>query len=186
MRLDQFHKKNEKEQLELLFSRFGKALSSYGQNQWKINEDISWDLVYKTLYKVIETLPRYSFESEVRFRSFVFKIYINYLKNRIRDDQNKRDNKTEVELKEELLAEEVKGDTILNPKLNDLLILLDELEDWQRILLLMRSQGFSYVEIARYTDKEEKNLKVYYGRLKKNLEKKLTDQLLKVESDEKA
>ena len=61
--------------------------------------------------------------------------------------------------------------------------ILDDLEDWQRILMLMRAQDYSYAEIAKYTQKSEKNLKVYYGRLKKQIAKKMEFKLQKVTTD---
>ena len=50
---------------------------------------------------------------------------------------------------------------------------LEELEDWQRMLLLMRSDGQAYSDIAKFIDKPENQLKVYYQRLKEQLAKKL-------------
>ncbi|MFH2095655.1 MAG: hypothetical protein ABIJ16_08125, partial [Bacteroidota bacterium] len=50
---------------------------------------------------------------------------------------------------------------------------LDKLEDWQRILLLMRAQNYSYHEISGYVGKPEDQLKVYHMRCLK----KITEQL---------
>ena len=54
---------------------------------------------------------------------------------------------------------------------------LEQLEDWQRMLLLMRSQNIAYSEISKHVGKPETQLKVYYQRLKDRLMKKLTPQL---------
>jgi DNA-directed RNA polymerase specialized sigma24 family protein len=43
------------------------------------------------------------------------------------------------------------------------------MEDWERILLLMRGQDISYSEISKFVHKPENQLKVYYARLKKKL-----------------
>jgi DNA-directed RNA polymerase specialized sigma24 family protein len=58
---------------------------------------------------------------------------------------------------------------------------LDKLEDWQRILLLMHSQGCSYADIAKYVNKPEHQLKVYYGRLKNRLAEAMQEKLQTVE-----
>jgi DNA-directed RNA polymerase specialized sigma24 family protein len=50
---------------------------------------------------------------------------------------------------------------------------LDQLEDWERILLLLRSQDMPYADITKYTGKPAEQLKVYYARLKDKLSKKL-------------
>lgn len=52
---------------------------------------------------------------------------------------------------------------------------LEKLEDWQRILLLMRSQEMPYSEIAKYVNKPEEQLKVYYSRLKNALTVKMIE-----------
>ncbi|MBK6985309.1 MAG: hypothetical protein IPH32_11365 [Bacteroidetes bacterium] len=46
---------------------------------------------------------------------------------------------------------------------------LEKLEDWQRILLLMRGQDMPYSKISEFVKKPENQLKVYYARLKKQL-----------------
>ena len=51
------------------------------------------------------------------------------------------------------------------------------MEDWQRMLLLMRSEGRPYSEIAQYIDKPEEQLKVYYQRLKESITKKMYERL---------
>jgi predicted metalloprotease with PDZ domain len=49
------------------------------------------------------------------------------------------------------------------------------LEDWQRIILLMRAQEYSYEDIANYVDKPVEQLKVYHMRLKKTVAEKTND-----------
>ncbi len=48
------------------------------------------------------------------------------------------------------------------------------MQDWERMLLLMRSEGRAYSEIATYIDKPENQLKVCYQRLKELITKQLT------------
>ena len=75
-----------------LYNRYGKKLYSYAVRSWYLKEDDAWDLIYKTLYKVIETYKNYTYESEEKFASYVFKIFINYLRNHYRDNQKITEN----------------------------------------------------------------------------------------------
>lgn len=179
----QLHKKSKKKQVDLLFKAYGKQLFAYGRAQWKLEEDVAWDLVYQSIYKLVNVLPKYAFEDEQKFRSFLFRIYINFLKNRIRDDKAKGRGIQEVELKEGIFTK-VEAEEEQSEKMKALSQFLEELEDWKRILLLMRAQEFTYREIAKYTGQQEKNLKVYYGRLKKQLSSQLEKKFNKVESYE--
>jgi len=159
-----------------LYNRYGKKLYSYAIYKWNVSEDDAWDLVYKTLYKVIDSYKNYEFASEEKFGSFVFKIFINYLRNHYQAEKKiKADfplseiNSSDLANKEEVtVSAETK-----NPKLKALNEELEKMEDWQRMLLLMRSDGQAYSDIAKFIDKPENQLKVYYQRLKEQLTKKL-------------
>lgn len=187
--------------VELLYNRYGRKLYSYGITKWNLNEDESWDLVYQTLYKVVDTAARYSFESEQKFGSFIFKIFINYLRNHYRDGKKQKESFEEIpfneseyddyeniggvgrEVKERLAdasMEEAARDGEPEQESEGMTLLKDELEkmeDWQRMLLLMRSQNIPYEEISKHVGKPETQLKVYYQRLKERLMKRLGDKL---------
>ncbi len=187
--------------VELLYNRYGRKLYSYGITKWNLDEDESWDLVYQTLYKVVDTAARYSFESEQKFGSFIFKIFINYLRNHYRDHKKEKENFEQVSFNEteyddydtpggvgrevkERLADasmrEAEKEGEPEPESQGMTLLKDELEkmeDWQRMLLLMRSQNIPYEEISRHVGKPESQLKVYYQRLKERLVKRLGDKL---------
>jgi RNA polymerase sigma factor (sigma-70 family) len=115
----------------------------------------------------------------------VFTIFINYLRNHFRD--RKQLPEFEDELNERTIAaaetlsifDSAQSDKAqeISPSVHLLNEELDKLEDWERILLLMRSQDVPYSEIARLTGKSEDNLKVYYGRLKKKLEDALSEKI---------
>jgi RNA polymerase sigma-70 factor (ECF subfamily) len=159
-----------------VYNRYGKRLYSYAVTHWNLNEDTAWNLIYKTIYKVADTIDNYQFESEEKFASFIFRILINYLRNHYRDSKKERvvefsameDVDLSAKIEEEDLVPENKNLKALNE-------VLDEMEDWERVLLLMRSQGQAYSEIANYLDKPENQLKVYYQRLKEKLAKKLNE-----------
>jgi len=165
-----------------IYNRYGKKLYGYAVRTWKVSEDDAWNLIYKTLYKVIETHANYTFENEDKFASFVFRIFINYLRNDYRDKKNQATEVTSVDLSDSHLhaaggdsmqATEIEQDQ----KVMVLNEVLDQMEDWQRMLLLMRSEGMAYSEIAAYIDKPENQLKVYYQRLKEQLTKKLHERV---------
>jgi RNA polymerase sigma factor (sigma-70 family) len=168
--------KKDKESIRVLYERYGKKLFGYAAHKWKMKEDENWDLVYKTLYRVLETHSNYKFSSEQKFASFVFTVFINYLRNFYRD--RKKLPVEIVELDEKISDHpETGNETSTSPAMNLLVSELDQLEDWERILLLMRSQDVPYAEIAKYTGKPEDHLKVYYGRLKKKLSDRLSEKI---------
>lgn len=158
--------------IRVLYEQFGKKLAGFAVHKWKVTEDDAWDLVYKTLYRVIEKSGEYSFENESRFSGFVFTVFINYLRNHFRD--RKQLPEFADELNEAAVAFVETGTTEISPAVQLLNEELDKLEDWERILLLLRSQDVPYSEIAKLTGKPEDNLKVYYGRLRKKLEDTLS------------
>ena len=54
---------------------------------------------------------------------------------------------------------------------------LEGLEDWERILLLLRIQDMPYSEIAKHVGKPVEQLKVYYQRLKDKVTKKVNERM---------
>jgi RNA polymerase sigma factor (sigma-70 family) len=163
-------KKKNSDSVSLLYNRYGKKLYGYAVAKWKLSEDETWDVIYKTLYKVISVADTYAFESEDKFAGFVFKIFINYLRNHYRDSKNKHPETVELNeaYNNQLTGKDEKDDpTKSSPLMNCLQKVLQSLEDWQRILLLMRAQDYPYESIAAYVNKPGDQLKVYYMRLKK-------------------
>lgn len=172
-------KKKDKNAIDLLYKQYGKKLYGYAVSKWSMDEDESWELVYKTLYKVISVIDKYNFESEDKFAGFIFKIFINYLRNYYRDNKNKHPET--VELNEtfsnnfEGKDEKNNSETKQSPLMQCLQKVLQSMEDWQRILLLMRAQDYSYEAIADYVNKPGDQLKVYYMRLKKIVTEKTNE-----------
>jgi RNA polymerase sigma factor (sigma-70 family) len=62
-------------------------------------------------------------------------------------------------------------------KLHVVIEVLDELETWERVLLRCRALGIPYEEIAHYTEKPAKQLKVYLARVKKKFLKLLAERI---------
>jgi len=175
-------KNKNDETITWMYERYGRKLFGYAKAKWKISEDDAWDLVYKTLYKVLNVGENYSFASEEKFTAFLFKIFINYLRNHYRDTKAKGIVETEllenhaVERKEN---EEPKENS--SPLMNCLQKVLATLEDWQRVLLLMRAQDHAYDYISKYVSRPGDQLKVYHMRLKKVVTEKTNDCLAKKE-----
>jgi RNA polymerase sigma factor (sigma-70 family) len=160
-------KKKKEHAVGLLYERYGKKLYGYAVKNWKVSEDDAWELVYKTLYKVIKVADNYTFEDEHKFTGFLFKVFINYLRNHYRD--HKKDITT-IELAEKHAKVESGRDDekeTVSPLMKCLQKVLQTLDDWQRVLLLMRAQDHPYEAIAPYVDKPAGQLKVYHLRLKK-------------------
>ena len=158
--------------LKEIYERYGKKLYSYALRTWKLEEDDAWDLIYKTLEKVVSSYTNYTFESESKFASFVFKVFINYLRNHYR--AGKRIPLTIPFTDKDGHTSHPDASMVsANPRLTALNEELEKMEDWQRMLLLMRSEGHAYSEIAKFIDRPENQLKVYYQRLKEQLSKKL-------------
>ena len=172
----QLLKKNRKKGLEKMYNLYGSKLCAYGIKNWNLTEDDAWDLVYKTMYKIEKNIDEYNFENEDKFSAFIYKIFINYLRNFYRDNKTKQqhlniteiNNNVDIEDKKDEQEEESEQVKLLNSE-------LAKLEDWQRMLLLLRAQDMPYSEIAKYIDKPEKQLKVYYGRLKTKITKQLEE-----------
>lgn len=178
---------------KVLFTKYAKKLYYYGSNTWKLDEDAVWELIYKTFEKVIQQIDHYEFECEEKFSGFLFTVFTNFLRNHFKQKQNRENrlklycfneqlfesadketnNQTERLVKERLFADALELHMTEpqqeSPLMVQLEINLGQMQEWERNLLLMRSQNFSYKEIAGYLKIPEKSLKVYYQRAKKKL-----------------
>lgn len=172
-------RRKDKAAITALYNHYGKKLYGFAVHKWNVNEDEAWELIYKTLYKIIEVIDKYSFESESKFNGFVFQIFINNLRNHYNERKNKHIEIVELEEKHGSYSAEQKNDSdnsiSTNPYMNCLKKILEQFEDWKRILLLMKAQNFSYEEISKYVDKPGDQLKVYYMRAKGILTNKVND-----------
>jgi RNA polymerase sigma factor (sigma-70 family) len=171
-------KLNRREMAGDLYRKYGRKLYAYAVHTWKMDEDETWDLIYKTLYKVIDSHHNYSFVDEEKFASFIFRIFINYMRNHYRDHKAQKEAMKMTGLEEaEHIGQNHKVEASNESTDSSILLALkkelDQLEDWQRILLLMRSDGRPYSEIAEYVNKPEEQLKVYYQRLKKAIAERM-------------
>jgi len=179
-------RKKDKNAIAVLYNQYGKKLYGYAIVKWKLSEDEAWELVYKTFYKVIEVIGEYKFESENKFVGFLFKIFLNYIRNHYRDTKNKKLETVELTETHELLSvdknEKQESTAKLSPLLECLQKVLQSMEDWQRIILLMRAQNYTYEDIAKYVSKPVEQLKVYHQRLKKTATDKTNECINKREA----
>ncbi|NVO02781.1 MAG: sigma-70 family RNA polymerase sigma factor [Bacteroidetes bacterium] len=180
-----------------MYERYGKKLLQYAINTWNLNEDDAWNLIYQTLYKVIDNIEKYQFENEEKFASFVFRVFINLLRNHHKYTNKQKEQIEFVNYNESLSesnyeskefnsdvqiarkvgakAIETESQEAENTAITNLKTELDKLEEWERMLLLLKAQNLPYSEIAKYINKPEGNLKVYYQRLKNKLMEKLNN-----------
>ncbi|MFA5418617.1 MAG: sigma-70 family RNA polymerase sigma factor [Bacteroidales bacterium] len=186
-------RKKPKAGTNVLFDKYAKKLYYFGIHTWKLDEDSAWELIYKTFEKVIQEINHYEFECEQKFSGFIFTVFTNFLRNHFKQKQNREnrvklysfdeqlfentDNESNTQT-ERLVKEKLFADALElhmtephqeSPLMVQLEINLGQMQEWERNLLLMRSQNFSYKEIEGYLNIPEKNLKVYYQRAKKKL-----------------
>ena len=95
------HKENG---IKLLFEQYSKKLLLYASLTWKLEEDIAWDLIYKTIYKTADTIERYEFENEQKFAAFIFKIFINQIRDHLRQAKTAAREIKEVELNDLIIC----------------------------------------------------------------------------------
>jgi DNA-directed RNA polymerase specialized sigma24 family protein len=172
--------------LKSLYERYASKLLAYTNKNYRINEDDAWSVVLTTVYKVAQNHSKYTFENNKKESSFVFKTHINFLRNYFRLNKVFEYKNVEVELREDFLSmENCDANSAEKPELKVLQNELEKLEEWQRVLLLMRGQEMPYSEIAKFVNKPEKQLKVYYGRLKTLLLERVNTQLEKISRNEK-
>ncbi|MBK9449725.1 MAG: sigma-70 family RNA polymerase sigma factor [Bacteroidetes bacterium] len=193
--------------VQILYERYGRKLYSYALSSWHLDEDTAWDMIYETLYKTVEKIDSYEFNSEKKFGSFLFTIFCNNLRRHYRDNKkreeklsfstfneqnfeaSKSDPLMQTERKVQELMVEASMDAFREPDTagDSLMQILDaclaKLPDWERVLLLLRSQDMPYTEIARYVHKPAEQLKVYHQRAKTKLEKLVEEALTSVGQD---
>ncbi len=170
-------RKKDKNAVTLLYNSYGKKLYGFAVHKWNVGEDEAWDLIYKTLYKIIDVIDKYTFETDSKFNGFIYQVFINNLRNHYNEKKTKQFETVGLEEKHGSYEDEKResDEGSKNPYMNCLKKILEQFEDWKRILLLMKAQNFSYEEISKYVDKPGDQLKVYYQRAKEVLTEKVNE-----------
>ncbi|HTA62229.1 MAG TPA: hypothetical protein VK835_07230, partial [Bacteroidia bacterium] len=84
--------------VKMYYEVYAKKLFAYTCKNYSINEDDTWTIIYKTIYKMAEVHDKYTFENDHKQRGFVFKTHINFLRNYFRDNKSFEHKNLEVEL----------------------------------------------------------------------------------------
>lgn len=182
--------KEDQKGLEALYLSYGNKFYGYAIMKWKLNEDEAWDVVYKTLDTLILKLSEYSFESKHHFENFLFKVFINYLRQYYRNNRKNQHNVVYMDMSsasfddsentqehlaidKQVIKEYNQSEYLENPKLLAFVEALQKLEELDRDILLLKAQNYSYKEISLMLNLEDEQLKVRHHRAKQKLLKQL-------------
>jgi RNA polymerase sigma factor (sigma-70 family) len=170
---------SDREVAERLYKVYGANLVRYAIRSWQQDEDDAWDILYETLYGFINSYSTQTFDSEKQVGALVWKIFRNKLRDKLR--RKKRQgvflieglDSLEAIVPEESASRNEQADE--NPFLPELEAVLEDLDDWERQLLLCRANDFPYKVIEELTGYKKDYLKVHYQRLKKRIADKLEE-----------
>lgn len=168
---------SDREIAECLYKAYGANLVRYAIKSWQQDEDDAWETLYDTLYGFINSYSTQTFNSEKQVGALVWKIFRNKLRDKLR--QKKRQGNISINGLDSLDAVFLESSTVRdestdeNPILSELDSVLDDLNDWERQLLLCRANDFPYRVIEELTGHKKDFLKVHYQRLKKRISEKL-------------
>lgn len=191
----------QKKGLEELYNTYGRKFYAYAVDKWKFDEDTSWDIVYQTLDTLVLKLNDYEFESKAHFENFIFKVFINYLRQYFRKNRKEQyntinyldlsENMDVVDIEsqefdkellnkidEEFFTDYYEKELSANDKLNELTQALSKMDNMDKDILLLRAQNYTYDEIADILNIENAQLKVKHHRAKLKLLKILNNNTL--------
>lgn len=169
--------------LEKLYDQYGSKFYSYCIRYWSLDEDEAWEVVYRTLETLVLKISNYKFPMQVDFERFIYKVLINYLRQQYRSKKRKEkdsviyvdfnvESGTTAQLVGHFNADALNtyySEETENPELLRLNKALDEMEQMEKDLLLLRAQNYSYDEIAKLLKIENNQLKVKHHRARKKL-----------------
>ncbi|MDR3715878.1 MAG: sigma-70 family RNA polymerase sigma factor [Puia sp.] len=176
--------------LELLYERYARPFARFGVDKWKMDEDDAWDIVYKTLQTLVLKLSNYDFVSQAKFDSFLFKVYGNFLRQRLRElrsknipeldffdleEENYLPSHVREALSKQAFSSFYASEISESPLIRELRTALETLPQIDQELLLLRAQNYSYDQIADLLGVENNQLKVKYHRAKEKLLKQLNE-----------
>jgi RNA polymerase sigma factor (sigma-70 family) len=185
--------------LAALFECYGRQLYGFSVTHFHLDEDESYDVLYKTLETVGKVITRYEFTSDKHFDNWLFKIHKNNVLQLIRAKKSKQEEilvdnyksweKEAIELNDEELKIESFKPVIekissfnayeVSPTHNQLMSAmqkaLQRLSNLERELLMLRMSNYSYDEIAKMLGVENNQLKVKFNRAKAKVEKRMLE-----------
>jgi len=167
----------DREIAEHVYRAYGANLVRYAIKSWRQSEDDAWEILYETLYGFINSYSRHKFESEKQVGALVWKIFRNKLRDKLRREKRLRQlSGNNCETMDIEVLENATPDIDIydeNPILSKLDSILQDLNDWERQLLICRANDFPYKIIEDLTGQNRNFLKVHYQRLKKRISEKL-------------
>lgn len=182
---------------ENLYVQYGQKFYGFAVTKWNFSEDEAWAIVYQTLETIILKISNYKIESQAHFDNLVFKIFTNFLRQEYRrlkriEEQFQILTYAEMEISADEQAENggdvqsltipfdndffneyLDTDDTESPKMIALKKGLAMLAPFERDLLLLKANNFSYDEIASLLAVENNQLKVKHHRAKNKLLKLL-------------
>ena len=168
---------SDREVAERLYRAFGANLVRYAIKSWKQDEDDAWAILYDTIYGFINSYSTRTFDSERQVSALVWKIFRNKLRDKLRREKKQENFSTEnidslggMWQENNSSRDECTDDS---PILSELEVILNDLNDWERQLLLCRANDLPYKIIEELTGRKKDFLKVHYQRLKKRIAEKL-------------
>jgi RNA polymerase sigma factor (sigma-70 family) len=185
-------RQKDREGFELLYNTYGQKFFAYAVKRWFLTQDDAWDVVYQTLQTLVLKLPAHEFESKKHFENFLFKVFINFLRQHYRrhrkqqeggagltisleaafaagDPEGGADLGYGIDLDTQAMRAYYREDTVDSPNLTALKCALQQLKPKEREILLLRAQNYTYDEIAQMLKITNKQLKVKHHRSKQKL-----------------
>lgn len=182
---------------ENLYLQYGKKFYGFAITKWSFNEDEAWNIVYQTLETIIIKIGDYRIESQAHFDNLVFKIFTNFLRQEYRrlkkisedfqilsyaemeiaiDDEVEKKitgENLKIPFDKEFFREFFETEETESPKITELKKALNKLDPFEKDLLLLKANNFSYDEIAKMLKVDNNQLKVKHYRAKNKLIKLL-------------
>ncbi|HZE83889.1 MAG TPA: sigma-70 family RNA polymerase sigma factor [Puia sp.] len=185
-------RQKDRKGFELLYNHYGQKFFSFAVKRWFLTEDEAWEVVYQTLQTLVLKLPLHEFESKKHFDNFLYKVFINYLRQYYRrhrkqqaeevdftislqaafaaDEPETKDEPASVpELNTLAIKAYYQEDAVESPNLVALKCALQQLKADERDILLLRAQNYTYEEIAKMLKIKNNQLKVKHHRSKQKL-----------------
>lgn len=182
---------------ENLYLQYGQKFYGFAVTKWSFNEDEAWNIVYQTLETIILKIGDYKIESQAHFDNLVFKIFTNFLRQEYRrlkkiaeefqvlsygemdiaaaDGSEKEANEESLKIPfdKEFFRDYFEIEDTESPKIVELKKALNKLDPFEKDLLLLKANNFSYDEIAKMLKVDNNQLKVKHHRAKNKLIKLL-------------
>jgi RNA polymerase sigma factor (sigma-70 family) len=179
---------NEEEGLEILYNTYAKRLSRFGINSWDLSEDDALNATYNTLNIMVIKIFQIPFEGERHFQNYMYKVFVNEVRQIFRKKTRDEQNISFVYLEEygdtfsdnsgqESYHPEYNSENKDCLQLKQLTVALEMLDPLEKDILLLKAQKYSYLEISEYLKIPNVNLKEKHYKAKQKLIKLINNNL---------